>query len=268
MVSRLMPPSTSSRARLPVARSNTPGPGELVQRVRNELLAAEARIDRHDKGEVDETGDLAQGFDGRAGVDRDAGGAAQLLDAAQMAVQVRQWPLRESSCPVAPALAKRVEVAFGLDHHHVDVERERRQGHGPSRSSWRRTSGSGRTGHPSHRGGAVGAPASHAATAAASRAQSALSKEGAIHTLTGCAPAETVRSMAVPAATATPSDRTLGGHGACRLVGRRIQLARRSSQPELLELRPRLAEGATDEIRHLDRRRARADDEGRSPTAE
>ena len=61
--------------------------GDLVERGRNEGLAAEAGIDRHDEDQIDDVDDMLDRCYRRAGIERDAGLLAERADRLQRAVR-------------------------------------------------------------------------------------------------------------------------------------------------------------------------------------
>ena len=80
-----IPPSTSSAG--PVAHQRAQ-PLELVQRVRQERLAAPAGVHRHAQHEVHVAGDLGHGAGRRAGIDGQARPAARVAHRAERVVDV------------------------------------------------------------------------------------------------------------------------------------------------------------------------------------
>jgi hypothetical protein len=83
---------------------------------RDEGLAAEARVDRHDQDEVEVVQDPFDGLERRRGVQRHPGLGAGLPDLVEGAVQVR----------AGLGVDEGLDIALGLDDHQVDVERQAR----------------------------------------------------------------------------------------------------------------------------------------------
>ena len=78
------------RSRAPPRRQQRTQAARPARRARDVALPAPARIDAHQEAEVDDLGDRLDRLDGRAGVDHDAGGAAELADQLQRVVDVRR----------------------------------------------------------------------------------------------------------------------------------------------------------------------------------
>src|SRR6185437_15950903 len=89
-------------ARLGDARGNRLDFPELAV---NEALAAEARIDAHDKYEIGQVHQVVEHVDRRARVERHTGALAQTLDQLQRAMDVRAG-LRVDGNAIGPPSAK------------------------------------------------------------------------------------------------------------------------------------------------------------------
>ena len=98
---------------------------DLRLAARNERLAAEAGVHRHDEHEVDVAGDLLERDDRRRRVEDDARLDAERLDGVHGAMQMRQHFDVDRDHRRA-GLGEGVDVAIGIGDHQVDVERHRR----------------------------------------------------------------------------------------------------------------------------------------------
>ena len=107
IVSRLMPPSTSSTARRCAPSSSMRRARAILSSERrNELLSAEPGIHRHDQQQIEVVEHLAHRRERRRRIERHAGRAAELADARELALQVRRRLRRGSSARSRPAAAK------------------------------------------------------------------------------------------------------------------------------------------------------------------
>src|SRR5690606_14372497 len=97
------------------------GLGELVQGVRNERLAAEPRVDRHQQDQVESFHDVVQPFQRRGRVEHQAGAAAVVADQGQRAVDMARGFGVEADDVRAGLGEGGHERVDGLDHQvHVD----------------------------------------------------------------------------------------------------------------------------------------------------
>ena len=115
-----MPPSTSIRMSGPtILRIGNDLPGRFV----HECLAAKARVDRHHQHHVTQGRDLFYRLHGGLGVQRDPGGAAQIVDAVDnLAGLVRCLDVERDI--VGPGLGERLHVPGRLADHQVGVEEQ------------------------------------------------------------------------------------------------------------------------------------------------
>ena len=99
IVSRLMPPSTSSAARARAASSMRRARAILSSDDGMNCCPPKPGIHRHHEQEVEVGEHLLDRRERRGRIERDAGGAAELADARELALQVRRRPRRGSSAP-------------------------------------------------------------------------------------------------------------------------------------------------------------------------
>ena len=103
---------------------------------RNESLAAETGVDRHDEHIVDVGGDLEDRADRRRGIQHDSRLGAQRLDGVHRAVQMRQH-FHVDRDHRGAGVGERLDVAVRLLNHQVHIERD--GGDAPKRFHDRRT---------------------------------------------------------------------------------------------------------------------------------
>ena len=121
IVSRAIPPSTSSAAPLRAASSNRPRSSNLIEHRADERLPAETWIYRHHQQKVQITGDLAHHLEWRRRVQRDARPAAELLDPIELTMEMRR-NLGVNREPARAGPREILEVLLRLDDHQVHVE--------------------------------------------------------------------------------------------------------------------------------------------------
>mmetsp|Transcript_156 Transcript_156/g.559 ORF Transcript_156/g.559 Transcript_156/m.559 type:complete len:269 (+) Transcript_156:160-966(+) len=96
---------------------------DLVDLALDELLAAKAGVDRHDEDEVDLVQHVLDGLQGSAGVEHNAGVAAEVLDHVHDAVQVDGGGLLGVHADdVSAGLCKVSHALLRLDNHQMHVQ--------------------------------------------------------------------------------------------------------------------------------------------------
>ena len=94
---------------------------DLAERGRDEGLAAKARIDRHDKHQIDHVDDIFDGRDRRARIERDAGLLAERADRLQRAMQMGAG-FRMHRDVIAAGLGEGLKIGIGWRDHEVRVK--------------------------------------------------------------------------------------------------------------------------------------------------
>jgi VWFA-related protein len=112
--------------------------GDLIERERKELLAAEPGVDAHDENVVQHGKDFDQRTDRRGRVDDDAGQHAVMDDLLQGAMEMLA-DLLMNAHQVGSRFGEVLDERVRIFDHHVAVERQ--LGHGPKRLDHRRSEG-------------------------------------------------------------------------------------------------------------------------------
>ena len=116
------PPSISSRISRPLARMRSRACAQLVERRRDELLAAEARVHRHDQDHVDLVDHVIEPVERRRRIEHQAGLAAVLADQLDRAIDVLAR-FRMERDPGGAGLREVRNDAIDRLHHQVHVDR-------------------------------------------------------------------------------------------------------------------------------------------------
>jgi hypothetical protein len=94
---------------------------DFLQRVGHERLSAETRLDAHDEHQVDQGYDVAQHFDRRGGLDRNARFGASAVDQVDAPFGIERGFVVEGDDSGA-CLGEAGDVFFGFDDHQMYVQ--------------------------------------------------------------------------------------------------------------------------------------------------